>query len=90
MGEQGNEAGKGASGNKSQSNGQTAPTAPTNANQPAMSQAPVETGQEPLKQAIEFIKSMKEKGKANRSMQDEARYKQAIQLVSQSKANPLH
>lgn len=43
--------------------------------------------EEPLKQAIEFIKSMKEKGKANRSMQDESKYKQAIQLVSQTKRN---
>ena len=52
------------------------------------SEQPGQNVEEPLKQAIEFIKSMKEKGKANRSMQDEAKYKQAVQLVSQSKANP--
>ena len=47
-------------------------------------------GEDALKQAMEFIKSMKDKGKANRSMQDESQYKQALQLVSQSKANPIH
>jgi hypothetical protein len=53
-------------------------------------QQPQQNIEEPIKQAIEFIKLMKEKGKANRTMQDEAKYKQAIQLVSQNKANPLH
>ena len=56
--------------------------------QPQQPQQPQQNTEEPLKQAIMFIKSMKEKGKANRSMQDEAKYKQAVQLVSQSRSNP--
>jgi intein/homing endonuclease/uncharacterized protein YeeX (DUF496 family) len=72
--------------------GKSSGSQPTNAQQPQQPQQGQGQPQhpnleEPLKQAIEFIKSMKEKGKANRSMQDESKYKQAIQLVSQTKRN---
>ena len=47
----------------------------------------INNSQEPVRQAVDFIKLMKEKGKPNRSMQDEAKYKEAVKLLAQSKSN---
>lgn len=40
---------------------------------------------EELRQAMMTVEHMKQKGKANRSMQDEAKYKSALQLIAKNK-----
>jgi len=55
-------------------------------NQPQVQQIdPLQEKVEQVRQAMIFIKHMKEKGKANRTMQEESKYKSAIQIVARNK-----
>jgi hypothetical protein len=52
--------------------------------QPQQEEEPDEKTEQ-LRQAMIFIDQMKQKGKENRSMQDEAKFKSALQLIAQNK-----